>query len=109
MSAAMIAELRVATFDILSDYIPRTQAEEAIRALLGTGPNDLGVMGRILADLGESPTMPALAFEFSRVVDLLLIDTPGQGAGEALRLRFVGVPEWTPEESGDESGEVAVP
>jgi hypothetical protein len=93
MNAAMIAELRVATFDILSDYMPRAQAEEAIRSLLGTGPADLGVMGRILADLGKSPTMPALAFELSRAVDLLLIDTPGPGAGEALRLRFVVVPQ----------------
>lgn len=95
VSAATIAELRVATFDVLSDYLPRAQAEEAIRSLLGCGPADLGVMGRILADLGESPTMPTLAGEFSRAVDLVLIGTEGEGAGEALRMQFVGLTEWS--------------
>lgn len=70
--------------------------EEAIRYLVGSGPADLGVMDRILFDLGKSPAMPGLAFEFSRAVDVLLAGTEGEGAGEALRLHFVGVPEWEP-------------
>lgn len=104
----MIAELRVATFDVLSDYLPRAQAEEAIRSLLGSAPEDLGVMGRILFDLGKSPTMPDLALAFSQAVDVLLAGTEGEGAGEALRMRFVGVPEWRPEEGGGEDECAAV-
>lgn len=52
--------------------------------------------GRILFDLGKSPTMPDLAFAFSQAADVLLAGTEGEGAREALRLRFVGVPEWVP-------------
>ncbi len=91
------AELRVALYDVLHDQLPPEKALEAIRALAGTGPTELGALERIIADTGEPPTLESVVPEFSRACDFVLAGTGGEGVGEVLRLKYLGPPEWEPD------------